>query len=632
MASNSLKSIFDIFDRKLFRIPDYQRGYSWKEKHLKAFWDDIDRLPENKNHYTGLLTLEAVSNWKESGVWQNDAWLIERQKFVPYHIVDGQQRITSVIILINIIINQLKNEDAFTLDTKSDIIKRYIKLETNGLKSYIFGYEENDPSYSYFKTHILGDTDSSNQPMDMYTINLRDAKTFFEEKLQGKKLGELEAIYDKVTLRLLFNLYEIEDEIDVYVTFETTNNRGKPLSKLELLKNRLIYLSTIIKENGSPNFNEEKVSLRNAINENWKIVYELLGKNPSNILDDDDFLKNHVYMYFGHKDETEFEYSDFLLETYFTAQNAFDGNLSISEIRDYVNSIGKSVKEWYKLHNAEHFYALEHLNLNSKVSIWLSKLNRIGYPAFSPSIMALLQKTNNTEVIVDTLKYMERFIFLVLKVTNSKSNSGKNFFYRKANELWSDRISLPDYQSHIISRINEGHDFTLEAFKVMIFKLYEEKRGFYDWVGLRYFLFEYELWLQNNDNESESKVTWSRFNREGTIEHIFPQTPKDAYWSERFGNKFTENQIKVLQNSLGNLLLLSSKKNPKLSNYGFEYKKTEGYSKGSYSELEVCEYEEWNPQSILSRGIKMLQFLEKRWNTPINNSNEFFTKILICEE
>lgn len=626
MATNTLKNISEIFDRKLFRIPDYQRGYSWEEKHLKAFWDDLERLPENKNHYTGLLTLEAVKDWKAIGSWGNDEWLIERQRFTPYHIVDGQQRVTTIILLINAILAKLTNDDTFVLDSKLDIIKKYIKLETNGLKSYIFGYEENDPSYTFFKSKILGDSECFNQPMDVYTRNLEFAHTFFGGKLENKKFGELEILYNKLTLRLLFNLYEIEDEIDVYVTFETTNNRGKPLSKLELLKNRLIYLTTILKNNNSPNFQNEKKALRTSINKNWKIVYEFLGKNEQNILEDDDFLKNHVYMYFGHKDESENQYSDFLLDEHFTAQNAFEGELSVKEIRDYVESIGKSVQEWYKIHNPEHTYTLDNLHLNKAVSFWLSKLTRLGFPAFNPSIMAILQKTDNQEAIVDTLKLMERYIFLVLKISNRKSHSGKNFFFRKAHEVWVDKVSIGEYQGHINNRINEGHDFSLKEFQERIIKLFEEKRGFYDWVGLKYFLFEYELSLEQQNRE-ESKVSWQRFNRENTIEHIYPQTPKDTYWVDGFSN-LTEIESGVLLNSLGNLLLLRSKMNPRLSNYGFGYKKTEGYSKGSFSEIEICQYADWTPQSILDRGLKMIKFLEDRWNTPIN-SPEFRKRLLL---
>jgi len=55
-----LFSLSKIFTENLFRIPDYQRGYSWAEKQLKDFWNDIDQLEEGKHHYTGVLTLEQV--------------------------------------------------------------------------------------------------------------------------------------------------------------------------------------------------------------------------------------------------------------------------------------------------------------------------------------------------------------------------------------------------------------------------------------------------------------------------------------------------------------------------------------------------------------------------------------------
>lgn len=625
MANNILKSISDIFDRKLFRIPDYQRGYSWEDKHLKAFWDDLERLPENKNHYTGLITLESITDWKERGSWKNDEWLIEKQKFTPFHIVDGQQRVTTIIIVINAILSKLKEDDSFVLDTKTDISRKYIKLETNGLKSYVFGYEENDPSNNYFKACILSDGQGFNQPMDIYTRNLENAQKFFTKKLEDSKLGELETLYNKLTLRLLFNLYEIEDEIDVYVTFETTNNRGKPLSKLELLKNRLIYLTTQLKNNNSPHFNNEIDDLRISINKNWKIVYEYLGKNIDNKLDDDDFLKNHVFMYFGHKNDTESQYSDFLLDDYFTAQNASDGNLSIKDIKEYVESIGKSVKEWFKIKNPEYAYTLENFNMSKDISEWLSKLNRLEFAAFSPSIMAILQKNYNPENILETLKYMERYIFLVLKVTSRKSNAGKNFFYTKANEIWKDKVTLPEFQSHILSRITAGHDFSLKEFHDKIVKLFEEKKGFYDWPSIKYFLFEYELSLELKSGE-DSKVTWKSFNRDNTIEHIYPQQPKEEYWTQRF-SKLTDIEKGLLENNLGNLLLLKGKKNIVLSNRNFDFKRDK-YTEGSYSQIEVSKYKEWTPKEILERSLKMLEFLEERWNAPINDQH--FRKKVLC--
>ena len=55
-----LLTVSKIFHEALFRIPDYQRGYSWEEAHLRDFWTDIEQLDAAKSHYTGVLTLEAV--------------------------------------------------------------------------------------------------------------------------------------------------------------------------------------------------------------------------------------------------------------------------------------------------------------------------------------------------------------------------------------------------------------------------------------------------------------------------------------------------------------------------------------------------------------------------------------------
>jgi hypothetical protein len=55
-----LYSLSKIFTENLFRIPDYQRGYSWGERQLKDFWSDIALLDPKRDHYTGVLTLEDV--------------------------------------------------------------------------------------------------------------------------------------------------------------------------------------------------------------------------------------------------------------------------------------------------------------------------------------------------------------------------------------------------------------------------------------------------------------------------------------------------------------------------------------------------------------------------------------------
>lgn len=105
-----LLTISKIFNEAIFRIPDYQRGYSWEESHLKDFWNDIDQLDANKSHYTGVLTLEETpeSAWVR---WDEDAWIIRSRKYRPYYIVDGQQRLTTIIILIQCILDAVDSDE-----------------------------------------------------------------------------------------------------------------------------------------------------------------------------------------------------------------------------------------------------------------------------------------------------------------------------------------------------------------------------------------------------------------------------------------------------------------------------------------------------------------------------------------
>lgn len=60
MSANKLQSLTEIFNEKFFRIPDFQRGYSWQEKQLEDFWEDLINLQNDKTHYTGLLTVEPI--------------------------------------------------------------------------------------------------------------------------------------------------------------------------------------------------------------------------------------------------------------------------------------------------------------------------------------------------------------------------------------------------------------------------------------------------------------------------------------------------------------------------------------------------------------------------------------------
>ena len=99
---NELESLKNIFKDRIFKIPDYQRGYAWTTRQLKDFWEDVVSLPPDRFHYTGVLSLKKVDRniWSN---WNDERWLLEDKGYKPFHVVDGQQRLTTFVIFIQAI-------------------------------------------------------------------------------------------------------------------------------------------------------------------------------------------------------------------------------------------------------------------------------------------------------------------------------------------------------------------------------------------------------------------------------------------------------------------------------------------------------------------------------------------------
>jgi uncharacterized protein with ParB-like and HNH nuclease domain len=136
-----LLSVSKIFTENLFRIPDYQRGYSWTEKQLRDFWADVEQLEDGRNHYTGVLTLEDVPPTTYSR-WDDDLWIIRSRGYRPYYVVDGQRRLTTIIIALQAILERFSPSDLLNYPLVEDIQRKFLfDSKDRGIsRSYIFGY------------------------------------------------------------------------------------------------------------------------------------------------------------------------------------------------------------------------------------------------------------------------------------------------------------------------------------------------------------------------------------------------------------------------------------------------------------------------------------------------------------
>ena len=366
-----------------------------------------------------------------------------------------------------------------------------------------------------------------------------------------------------------------------------------------------------------------------------------MGKNKENSLDDDEFLLNHWIMNFKY-DRSESEvYAKFLLKEYFTVnnilmersknENDFEiiypddlDKINFDAIKAYTESISNSVMKWFYIHNPAYS------KFNDNIKEYLEKLNRLGFGAFRPIIMCAMFKEVNEEELLRLLKNAERFNFLVFKVSKSRSDAQSSNLYRMANEFYSDNLSIAMINKNI-EKLIDGDDesygwFDVDSFKNQISDLYKKANGFYSWSGLKYFLYEYELYLMSKA-KGNLKVQWEDVNQE-SIEHIYPQESSNDCWNNYFNN-LSSKKDGLLLNSLGNFVLLSQSKNSELKNGCFEFKKRHenkkgnqvGYFNGSYSEIDITQFNEWTPNLILKRAINMLEFMEERWHVEIGDDN-----------
>ena len=202
------RKIEDFFNGRFFEIPKYQRGYSWERQNVRELFDDIVESIESKsNHYIGTIVLSKSVDDVEK-----------------FYIVDGQQRTTTISLIISALIKELPEMDRLYNERfflKEDDRYRITPLSrdkdyfTNILEGQI--QEPNNKSQRFLKEAM--------EEIKFKVSEIKDKKEFLK---QIKKLEVMEFLEDS--------------EGDAIRIFQTVNDRGKPLSNLEKAKSLLLSL------------------------------------------------------------------------------------------------------------------------------------------------------------------------------------------------------------------------------------------------------------------------------------------------------------------------------------------------------------------------------------------------------
>ncbi|HUV01671.1 MAG TPA: hypothetical protein VMW32_11970 [Bacteroidales bacterium] len=166
---------------------------------------------------------------------------------------------------------------------------------------------------------------------------------------------------------------------------------------------------------------------------------------------------------------------------------------------------------------------------------WLDRLNRIGMVYFRPLVMSILKNGKSEFERINVFQRIERFIFIAFRMNSARANYRSSEFYNAARSIDRSEINI----GRIAEKLEEGLSYTLNLdgtlkindFYNILFKKFERQVGYYDWYGLRYFLYEYELSLLSESRQK--KVDWSDLLRKEkdkiSIEHIYPQTETEEW-------------------------------------------------------------------------------------------------------
>ena len=226
------QDIRNLLSSGYYRIPRFQRPYSWLREQIQEFWDDIIR-DSPADYFIGSMVVFKEGNQR-------------------YGVVDGQQRLTTIIILLAVLRNML-DALGFT-DMASGIHGLIERRNIDNKEEFVLSTES---SYPFFQDHILtrGEPELTVKPM-REEENLQAAfdqlKSLVNSIVEGinndqglSSQDRKDALKRRLTkirdalldLKVIF--VKMDNEDDAYIIFETLNTRGKDLSLTDLVKNHL---------------------------------------------------------------------------------------------------------------------------------------------------------------------------------------------------------------------------------------------------------------------------------------------------------------------------------------------------------------------------------------------------------
>jgi hypothetical protein len=607
--ADMIKSIRQVFADRIFYVPDYQRGYAWEEKHCQDLLDDLELLRTgNGEHYTGTVVVRPLTDDGRCPFLDS-----KMQQYKSFDIIDGQQRLTTIVILLKVLKNEMEVFPA-TQHIAQSIQETFLFVNDPSQQPFS-KLKLGADSRAYFNEHILGLPSGSVGPLIRSHQRLLEAQNRFTKYVQNKKQIEqdnypqwLQDFYRKITNQLMVILYEVSDELNAGVIFETMNDRGKELTEMEKVKNHLLYLAAKLE---LPEKNQE---LAQRVNQTWKFIYEkLMFSGLADRREEDQLMRAHWLMAYD-SDTRNWDRARSIKNHFHLKKYADRHDVLLNDLFVYLDTLKKCAVVYcdvFAPHISSAFSHIQDRQNREPIILWSKKLARQGVrAAYLPILFALHLYDKDGKDYLEVIQLLEKFTFRVYLLRGSRSNTGSSSFYSRGNQFFRNKNTkwLLEEIRNLIAYYSPQTEF--EA----IFD--NENANWYNRGGISYMLYEYEYHLAGRDPSELQSGTTPENTKKISIEHILPQNP-DSSWT----GDFPPDVHKRWLNDYANLTLTFN--NPSLSNKSFDDKKGVPWERTKYAnsplfiEKDIARYEQWTVESLEDRREKMKAWALERWHVDI---------------
>lgn len=547
-------SIYELLNGNTqFIVPVYQRKYSWlKDKQCARLWKDIVEMEKSgkRQHFVGSIVNIAESK-SPMGI----------QKYL---IIDGQQRMTTLTILMIALRDHLKEnpDEDVDPDTLTTMLLKNIGQKGDNRYKMMLTESDKDILIKLIDQSPISDTEDSN----IYLNYL-----YFKQQIANSELAP-QQIYESIAkLQIISITLDREDGDDPQLIFESLNSTGMDLSQSDLIRNFILMGIS----------NDEQIDIYNNY---WSPV-EKTFPSETRSADLDTFFRHYLMMKTGHfvmKEEIYDEYK------------VYHNNAEFDNTKDFANDILQFGKCYTEITLAD--------SIHPDLNVIFSDINKLKMDVQMPFLMYVYNDFKNDRITKDELACILRMTeaYIVRRsICEIPTNSlNKTFITMRKS------IDMKDYLNSLkmaFIKLDSYKEFPDNAKFAQAFK----EKNVYKMRIANYLLVK----LENYDNKEP--ISYEGF----TIEHIMPQNQDlSEEWKTALGENWEEVHNTLLHR-LGNLTL--TKYNSEMSDKPFSekilvFEKSATHTLNQY----VIKQSSWNGDKIEERTKSLTTLALDVWKYP----------------